>query len=126
MLANPVGLYHMVSRHLYSWLALVAAGLTLATSSVHGLMAHAPPVALGAPAISTDVAAGPGGPQGSKLCGECLAASQARGAVSSHAKVAAPLRLSARLLTPTRLPTLSARFSCAPASPRAPPRSLLI
>ena len=113
----------MVSHRPYSWLALVAAGLTLATPTVHGLMAHAASQALDTPAISSDAAAGPGDPRGSEVCGACLAAGQARETLSSHTRIAAPPCLSARLITATRAPTLSARFSCAPASPRAPPRA---
>ena len=124
--ANSVGSTHMTSRHLYSWLALAAASLSLVTLSVHGPMAHTPPVKLDAPAFSADVAAGHGGTHGPEICGVCLAASQARGALSAQARIATAPRLSARLLTPTRVATFSARFSHAPASPRAPPLTLSI
>ena len=60
----------MTSRHLYSWLALVATSLALVTSSAHDLMAHTP---LGAFALSADVAAGHGGAHGPEICGACFA-----------------------------------------------------
>ena len=124
--ANSVGSARMTSRHLYSWLALVANSLALVTSSVHGLMAHTPPAVLGALAFSADGAAGHGGAHGPEICGACLAASQARGSLSTQARIAAAPSLNARLLPPTRVATFSARFSHAPASPRAPPLALSI
>jgi hypothetical protein len=114
----------MASRHLYGWLTLVAASLTLVTSSVHGLMAHTSLAALDAPAFSADVAAGHRGADGPEICSACLAASQARGALSTLARIATAPRMNARLLAPTRVTTFSARFSHAPASPRAPPLAL--
>jgi hypothetical protein len=116
----------MTSRHLYSWLALTAASLSLATFSVHGSMAHTPPVTLDAPAYSADVAAEHGGAHRPEICGVCLAASQARGALPAQARITTAPRLSASLLEPTRVATFSARFSHAPASPRAPPLILSI
>ena len=116
----------MASRHLYSWLALIAASLTLATSFVHGLMEHTPSDALDVPAFSAAAAAGHGGAHGSAFCGACLAASQARGALSTPTRLATAPRQEAHLLAPTRVATFAARFSVAPASPRAPPRALFI
>lgn len=124
--ANSVGSARMASRHLYSWFALVATSLALVTSSVHGLMAHTPPTALGALALSADVAAGHGGAHGPEICGVCLTASQTRSALPTQARITAAPRLNARLLAPTRVATFSVRFSNAPASPRAPPLALSI
>ena len=113
----------MTSRHLYSWLALVATSLALVTSSAHDLMAHTP---LGAFALSADVAAGHGGAHGPEICGACLAASQTRSALFTQAKIAIAPRLNARLLAPARVATFSVRLSRTPASPRAPPLALSI
>ena len=124
--ANSVGSTSMTSRHLYSWLALTAASLSLTALSVHGPMAHTLPVTLDAPAFSADVAAEHGGAHRPEICGVCLAASQARGALPAQARIATAPRLSARLLAPTRVATLSVQFSHAPASPRAPPLALSI
>jgi hypothetical protein len=124
--AIPVGSTRMTSRHFCGWLALVAASLALITSSVHGVMAHMPAVALDAPALSADVAAGHGRTHAPEVCGACLAASQARGALPTQAKIAAAPRPNADLLAPSRVATFAARFSNAPGSPRAPPVALSI
>jgi hypothetical protein len=111
---------------LYSWLALTAASLSLVTLSVHGPMAHTPLVTLDTPAFSAAVAAEHGGTHRPEICGVCLAASQARGALPAQARIATAPRLGASPLAPTRVATFSVRFSHAPASPRAPPLTLSI